>query len=143
MGEWKCRIQNWKEAARGQNLFGDQDILRQVSRECITDSDLFDSFASVSIALAMKDGGVVHCRLEDVSFPRAVTVTQTSSDFHQRYGAFVTEDERIKADVPPVNQLMIGPLVDQLKQGSANARRVHTGEQLPALGTRGGHRVHS
>jgi hypothetical protein len=63
-----------KEAARGHRLFHDEDVLREVSRQCVADGDLGDASTPVGITLPVIDGWVIDGGLNDISLARVISI---------------------------------------------------------------------
>jgi hypothetical protein len=74
MCEWKGVGRHGKEAARGHRLFHDEDILREVSRQCVSDGDLGDASTPVRITLPVIDGWVIDGRLNDIPLARVISI---------------------------------------------------------------------
>jgi hypothetical protein len=74
--------------------------------------------------------GMIDRRLHDESPAHLVSVTESITHLRDGDNAFVAKDKRKATDIPPVHQLMIWPLLDQLDEGSADSRSLDTRQQL-------------
>src|SRR5574341_2545071 len=59
-----------------QHLLGYQDVLGQVTRQSVANSNFIDDPVPISIALQVVDGWMVHRRLDDVALSRVVALAQ-------------------------------------------------------------------
>jgi hypothetical protein len=140
--EGERRVRHGKKAAGSHRLFQDEDILREVSRQRVSDGDLSDPPTTVGITLPVVDGRVIDGGLNDVSLARVVSIRQLLAYFDKRYAALVAENQGKTLEVPAIHLRVRWALLNELDEGGANSRRIHSGQHLTRPRTRNRHSPH-
>jgi len=142
MCEGERGARHGEKTARSHRLFQDEDILREVSRQCVADGDLGDASTPVSITLPVVDRRVIDGGLNDVSLARVVSIRQFLAHLDERYAALVAKNQGKAFKILPIHLSVRRALLDEFDEGGANPRRVHSGQHLTRPGTRNRHSPH-
>jgi hypothetical protein len=136
------RIWDRNQAASFQNLFGHEDKLGQVTSQRVANADLVHSPSPVAVTFTVVNWLVVHRGLDRVPLSKPIVTAQLRSHLNQCDGSFVSQDQGIPSDVPPIHIGMIRTALHEFDQRCANACGIHTSEDLTGSGTWRGHLAH-
>ena len=100
MGKGQGSIGEGKQAAPFQNLFGYEDIFRQVAAYSVAHRHFIHAARAIAVTLAVIDRCDIHGGLNDVALARMVAPAQIRSHFDERHRAFIPQDYREFRDIP-------------------------------------------
>ena len=96
-----------QQASGCQHLFGNENVLSQVSAQGVADRHFVDAAPAIAITFGMVDGGMVNCRLDHVTLAGVILLLQVRPHLDQGNDAFVAQDQRPTLQIPAIDQLVV------------------------------------